>query len=75
MCDLIHHGPRHAGGETVHHLSLDRTIVRARWGERGAHPRQQRLHFDSVADARAAYFERVDALEAQGFLDASAGGR
>ncbi|MCA9547674.1 MAG: SWIM zinc finger family protein, partial [Myxococcales bacterium] len=66
---------RHPRGETVHAVSLDRTIVRVRWGERGEPPRQQRLHFDSVADARAAYFERVDALEAKGFLDASAGGR
>ncbi len=65
---------RRPTGEEVHHLALDRTRLRIRWGLRdAARPRLQQLVFDSVADARAAYFERVDALEAQGFLDASAG--
>jgi hypothetical protein len=33
----------------------------------------QSLVFNSVAEARAAYFERVDDLEARGYLDGTAG--
>lgn len=65
---------RHPRGETVYQLSLDRARLKVRWGERAADPRLQSLVFDDVDGARAAYFERVDALEADGFLDASAAG-
>ena len=39
------------------------------------HPRRRRLSSMtvSVAEARAAYFERVDDLEARGYLDGTAG--
>lgn len=64
---------RHARGETVYQLSLDRDRVRVRWGERGDdRQRLQNLHFDTPADARAAYFDRIDRLEAKGYLDATA---
>jgi hypothetical protein len=31
----------------------------------------QRLRFDSVSDARAAYFERLEDLSQKGYLDAT----
>jgi hypothetical protein len=65
---------RHPKGEMVYQVALDRTRIKVRWGERSeARPRVQQQFFDSVADARAAYFARVDDLETRGFLDASAG--
>lgn len=64
---------RHARGETVYHLSLDRDRLRVRWGARSDERlRMQNLLFDTPADARAAYFDRIDRLEAQGYLDATA---
>lgn len=61
-------GPR----ETVYQVSLDRARLKVRWGDRGETPRVQSLWFDSTADARAAFFERIDALAAGGYLDATA---
>ncbi|WAS92931.1 SWIM zinc finger family protein [Nannocystis punicea] len=60
--------------EEIVQLSLDRQRLRIRWGPRGAAKlRVQSFVFGSVAEARAAFFERVDDLEARGFLDGSAG--
>lgn len=59
--------------EEIVQLSLDRQRLRIRWGPRGAKLRVQSFVFGSVAEARAAFFERVDDLEARGFLDGSAG--
>lgn len=65
---------RHAKGEKVCQVSLDRKRFKVRWGERSDDRlRVQNLWFDSVADARGAYFARIDELEAQGYLDATAG--
>lgn len=64
---------RHLRGETVYHLSLDRDRLRVRWGARHEERlRMQNLLFDTPADARAAYFDRIDRLESQGYLDATA---
>jgi len=63
---------RHDRGEDVYQVALDRQRVKVRWGLRGATPRVQSLVFNSVEEARTAYFARVDDLEKRGFLDATA---
>lgn len=64
---------RHPRGEDVYQVALDRRRVKVRWGLRGQEPRVQALVFNSVEEAQAAYFARVDDLERRGFLDATAG--
>jgi hypothetical protein len=64
---------RHGDAEEVCQISLDRQRLKLRWGPRGQGLRVQSLVFNSVAEARAAYFERVDDLEARGYLDGTAG--
>ena len=59
--------------EEVVQLSLDRQRIKLRWGPRDQSLRVQSLVFNSVNEARAAYFERVDQLEARGYLDGTAG--
>ena len=63
---------RHEKGEDVVQIAFDRRRLKVRWGLRGQEPRVQALAFNSVDDARAAYFARVDDLERRGFLDATA---
>jgi predicted DNA-binding WGR domain protein len=63
---------RHVKGEDVYQLALDQKRLKVRWGLRGQDARVQSLFFNSIDDARAAYFARVDDLEKRGFLDASA---
>ncbi|MCA9662714.1 MAG: SWIM zinc finger family protein [Myxococcales bacterium] len=58
--------------EEVVQLALDRQRIKVRWGERGARQRVQSLVFNSVAEARAAFFARADELEAGGYLDEAA---
>lgn len=58
-------------GEDVYQVALDRQRVKIRWGLRGAPQRVQSLVFNSVEEAQAAYFARVDDLEKRGFLDAT----
>ena len=65
---------RGASGESICQLSLDRSRLKMRWGHRSDERlRVQNLWFDSVSEARAAYFARIDELEVQGYLDATAG--
>ena len=64
---------RDGDAEEVCQISLDRQRLKLRWGPRGQGLRVQSLVFNSVAEARAAYFERVDQLEARGYLDGTAG--
>jgi predicted nucleic acid-binding Zn finger protein len=64
---------RRPSGEEIVQVSLDRARLSFRWGARGTDLRVQKLVFNSVGDARAAYFARVDELEEKGYLDASAG--
>ena len=59
-------------GEDVYQVALDRQRLKVRWGPRGAPQRVQSLVFNSVEEARGAYFARVDDLEKRGFLDATA---
>ncbi len=57
------------GAETFR-LSLDGRSLTSRFGI-GDALRVQRLRFDSVDDARAAYFARLDELATKGYLDAT----
>ncbi len=60
-------------GDSVTQLSLNKARLRVRWGLRSEPSlRVQNLVFDDVEGARADYYARIDALEARGFLDASA---
>ena len=61
---------RTARGAEVYRLSLDGRTVTARFGI-GDALRMQRLRFDAAAEARAAYFERLEALSQKGYLDAT----
>lgn len=62
---------RLAEREEVVQISLNRTRLNVRWGAAGDEPRVQQLQFASVDAARADYFERIEKLEAAGYLDAS----
>ena len=61
---------RQTGQELVYRVSLDDKLVRVFWGPRSEEPRQQRTWFDSDAQARDAYFARLDSLTKDGFIDA-----
>lgn len=63
-----------AGRETVYRVSLDDKVVQLQWGPRTADPRHQRLWYDTDAQAREAYFARLESLAHQGYVDADAAG-
>lgn len=60
------------GVATVYRVSLDEKLLVVRWGKAAEAPREQRLWFDSDADARDAYFARQERLAADGYVDADA---
>ena len=55
--------------ENIFQISLDRKKLKKRWGVRGLDLRLQNLVFNTVEDARRAYYTQIDLLEAKGFLD------
>lgn len=59
-----------AGAETVYRVSLDDRVVYMQWGARAAAPRHQRIWFDTDREARDAYFQRLEELTSEGFVDA-----
>lgn len=59
-----------SGKQTVTRVSLDDKVVRLEWGLALEAPRHQRIWFDSDSEARDAYFQRLDALMNEGFVDA-----
>jgi predicted nucleic acid-binding Zn finger protein len=63
---------RDAAGEDVVQLSLQKQRLKMRWGRAGQTMRLQTLRFNSVEEARGAYFAQVDELNFRGFLDATA---
>ena len=65
-------GKRDADGEDVIQLSLERQKLKVRWGRAGGALRVQTLRFNTLEEARAAYFERIDGAESGGYLDATA---
>ena len=64
---------RDAEGEDVIQLSLERQKLKVRWGRAGKPLRLQTLRFNTVEEARAAYFARIDEADRGGYLDATAG--
>lgn len=64
---------RRGATEEVFQVSLERKRLKLRWGPRGQAVRVQSMVFNSAADARVAYFERVARLQARGYLDATSG--
>lgn len=58
---------RTADGSETYRLSLDGRLVISRFGTN----RMQKLRFDSAADARGAYFARLEDLAKKGYLDAT----
>jgi predicted DNA-binding WGR domain protein len=65
---------RHDRGEEVYQLSLNQQRLKLRWGQRGTQLRVQSLVFNSLEEARQAYYLKVDGLESKGYLDATEGG-
>jgi hypothetical protein len=65
------------GGAETYRISLDGRMVVSRFGVAGAmsgavvSDRMQKLRFDTIDDARAAYFARLADLSAKGYLDAT----
>jgi predicted DNA-binding WGR domain protein len=60
-------------GEHVIQLSLERQKLKVRWGLAGKDLRLQTMTFNTLDEARAAYFARVDDAASRGYLDATAG--
>ncbi|MDQ3338017.1 MAG: SWIM zinc finger domain-containing protein [Myxococcota bacterium] len=54
-------------GAEIYRLSLEGRFVTSRFGT----SRMQKLRFDSAADARTAYFARLEDLAKKGYLDAT----
>ncbi len=65
---------RHKNREKVYQLSLDHKKIKIRWGERQQQLRVQQFVFNSTVEAREHYYERIDGLKSQGYLDATEGG-
>ncbi len=63
-----------SGLEQVYRVSLDGKRVSVEWGPRLGEQRHQRLWFDTDAEARTAYFTRLESLAAEGFIDSAGGG-
>jgi hypothetical protein len=61
-----------SGGEIVYRVSLDDRVVYVQWGARSSTPRHQRIWFDTDREARDAYFQRLEELTSEGFVDADA---
>lgn len=64
---------RDESGESLVQVSLEKQRLKVRWGRAGKDLRLQTLRFNSVEEARAAYFARIGELDARGYLDATAG--
>ena len=63
---------RHDRGEDVYTLTFNRKHLRVRWGLRTDQKhRLQRLKFNEVDEARAAFMARAQDLEAKGFMNAT----
>jgi hypothetical protein len=64
---------RDPAGEDVMQLSLERQLLKVRWGRAGQPMRLQTLRFNTLEEARAAYHARIEQLGTRGYLDATAG--
>jgi predicted DNA-binding WGR domain protein len=63
---------RHRKEETIYQLTLDHKQLRVQWGQRGTDMRRQTLLFNSPAQARDAYFDRLDQLANKGYIESHA---
>jgi predicted DNA-binding WGR domain protein len=63
---------RDKAGEEVVQVTLERQRLKVRWGRVGKEPRVQVLRFNSLDEARTAYFARIEKLSARGYLEATA---
>ncbi len=63
---------RDEAGADVVQVTLDRQRLKVRWGRAGEAMRLQVLRFNSLEEARAAYYARLNELGERGFLDATA---
>jgi hypothetical protein len=59
--------------EDVVQVTLNRQRLKVRWGKTGQPMRLQTLQFNTLDEARTAYFARIDELDARGYLDATTG--
>jgi predicted DNA-binding WGR domain protein len=59
---------RNESGEEVYQVSLEKERLRVQWGKAGQNLRQQTLQFNTVDEARSAYFARINELVGKGFL-------
>ncbi|HEY1098922.1 MAG TPA: SWIM zinc finger family protein, partial [Myxococcota bacterium] len=59
-----------SGKQTVMRVSLDEKVVRLEWGPALGQMKNQRIWFDNDSEARDAYFQRLEVLMKDGFLDA-----
>lgn len=60
---------RSISGENIVQLTLNRKRLKKRWGMQGEELRLQNLVFNSVDEARDAFYMQADSLESKGFLD------
>lgn len=60
---------RHKGEEEVVQLSFHHHELKKRWGHRGENLRVQTSLFNSLEEARTAFFDQVALLEAKKYLD------
>lgn len=60
-------------GEDVCQVSLERQRLKVRWGRAGQPMRLVTMRYNTVDEARTAFFARLDELSARGYLDATAG--
>ncbi|MCP3920989.1 MAG: SWIM zinc finger family protein [Desulfobacterales bacterium] len=60
-------------GEMIYQVTLNNKRLKVRWGLNYGSMRLQNFQFNSVNDARDAYFDRLSNLNDQGYLDATAG--
>ena len=58
-----------AGHEVAYRVALDGKLVLVSWGPRTKAPRDQRFWYDTDDEARQAYFARLEALAAEGYVD------
>jgi len=57
--------------EEVFQVTLERKHLKMRWGKASEPMRQQTLRYNSVDDARTAYFARISALDERGYVSAT----
>ncbi|MBL8795312.1 MAG: SWIM zinc finger family protein, partial [Planctomycetia bacterium] len=59
--------------EDMVQVTLNRQRLKVRWGKTGEPMRLQTLQYNTVDEARTAYFARIAELDARGYLDATTG--